>query len=486
MNHLDVALAARAYRAGRALRSAAYRHRRLLPEPLAVVLWQLGAEPFSAAAIGWGSPRDQLTMTVAGEPRNRDLAFAALLQFAHWFNPRFEAHAEDRETFTRGNYTFTRSRTAPQVLVPNAATAEMLGRLGRRLAYLPTDGPQPADPALVRLGRHLRFLWDHWAVPGQQLLVCLSDLLNHHWVTAQSPVERQSLAALDAYIEPPAGVHGFAAAARAEDASPGPVPAGEDDERLWPLVVRFNELRGGSTAPAVVRPLLAPIEDHYRPLVRRAWGLLWRCRDREATYPEARSVARRWDEDRDAYARHMDWLARGGLRRTRQTPRQAAMTLRNLEEAQRLVEAEEACDDPLRMIPYILANQALRGRVIAVDLEHRERVTRLVRRPLVTLLSPDPCLIPVGKELWWTEQPAGREFVVHAVTPSREGGWLVTLKLMTGSGGTGLPAVDAEACFSIHTTSPGWLVNLPREEPWTHQAAGPLAAVGPIDEEQRG
>ena len=48
MNHLDAALAARAFRSGRALRTSSYRHRRLLPAPLAIVLWQLGAEPFAA------------------------------------------------------------------------------------------------------------------------------------------------------------------------------------------------------------------------------------------------------------------------------------------------------------------------------------------------------------------------------------------------------------------------------------------------------
>ena len=80
------------------------------------------------------------------------------------------------------------------------------------------------------------------------------------------------------------------------------------------------------------------------------------------------AVVRRWDEDRDAYTRHMDWLAQGGLRRTRQTPRQAAMTLRNLEEAKRLLEAEEACDDPVRMIPYLLENKAVRVRQIKNDL----------------------------------------------------------------------------------------------------------------------
>src|SRR5205823_5925223 len=113
-------------------------------------------------------------------------------------------------------------------------------------------------------------------------------------------------------------------------------------------------------------------EGHYRPLLFRTWDLLWRCRDREMTYPESPSVVRRWDEDRRAYTAHMDWMAKSGLRRTRQTPRQAILTVRNLEEAKGRLEAEEACDDPLRMIPYLLENKAVRGRVVRVDREHRE------------------------------------------------------------------------------------------------------------------
>jgi hypothetical protein len=483
VNHLDVALAARAFAAGRGVRSATVRHRRLVPNPLAVVLWQLGAEPFSAAAIGWGDTHARPHMAVAGEPRNRDLAFAALLEFAKWFNPRFEAPAADRETFTRRDYTFTVARTAPQVVVANPAAVELLGRLGRRLAYLPTDGPRPADPALVRLGRHLRFLWDHSHAPGQQLVVAMTDMLNAHWATPQSAAERQSLPALLAFIDPPPGVAGFDAAAAAELYPVGPAPDGDDDERLMPLVERFNLDRRRSTDPAVVRPLLAPIAGHYAPLLRRAWDLVWRCRDREALLPEARSVARRWDADRDAYTRHVDWLIRNGLRRTRQTPRQAATTLRNLEEAGRLVEAEEACDDPLRMAAYVLANKAVRGTVVAVDPTHKEPgPKRMVARPLVTVRSPDPCLIPVGRELWWTGQPDGKEFVVEDVGPAPGGGSDVVLKLMTSSGTTGRPAVGSRACFSVHSTRPEWLGTLPDDDPWTHRPAAPPAPAEPIED----
>jgi hypothetical protein len=469
-------------------RTSLYRHRRLDPAPLAVVLWQLGAERFAPAAVAWGDRRDHLQMAVAGEPRNRDLAFAALLPFARWFNPHFEAHVAGCEELNRGEYTLRRARTAPQVLAANRGTVKMFGDLGRRLAYLPTTGPRPADDeALVRLGRHLLFLWDRAAVPGQQLLICLTDLLGDHWATPQSEFERQSLAALDAYIDPPLGEHGFEAAARAEEHPVGPVPAGKDDEDLMPLVERFNELRAGGTSPAVIRPLQGPIEAHYGRLVDRTWGLLWRCRDCEAAFPEARSVGRRWDADREAYTRHMDWLARSGLRRARQTPRQAALTLRNLEDARSLVEAEEACDDPLRMVPYLLQNKAVRGRVVAVDHNYCERASRsMVRRPLVTLLSPAPCPIPVGKELWWVGQPDGREFVVHEVKPAAGGGSEITLKRSTSRDTTGLPAVGDEACFSVHTTGSGYFTRLPKADPWTHRPAT-QAVPGPIeDEEQRG
>jgi hypothetical protein len=469
MNHLDVALAAHAHCEGRALRTSKYRHNRLQPKPIAIILYQLGAEPFAAAAIGWGDRQDRLNFQVAGEPRNRDLAFSLLLDFAKWFNARFEAPALERETVERGDYKYTRALSAPQVLVANSATATMLDRLGRRLAYLPTTGPRPADESLVRLGRHLRFLAGNRLVPGQQLLVSLTDLLNDHWMTSQSDIERQSIAALDAFIEPPHGMHGFHAAEAVEDNSVGPVPGSDDDERLEPLVERFNERRAGQTDLAAVRPLLGPIENHYRPMVHYAWDLLWRCRNRESKVLEAASVERRWTVDREAYTQHIDWTSRNGNRRTRQTPRQAAMTLRRLEEAQKLLEAETACDDPIRMIPYLLQHKAVCGKVIAVDREHRELATkRMVSRPLLTLQAPDPCIMPPGKELWWTAQPDGREFVVHSIhnAPSRA---VVTLKLMTSSSAADLPSIGSSACFSVHNTHPSPPMILPAHEPWTHR-----------------
>jgi hypothetical protein len=481
LNSLDVVLAAEAHRLGRALRTVSVRQRKLVEDPLAIVLWQLGAEPFSAAAIGYGTQPDQLQTHVAGEPRNRDLAFAALLPLAEWFNARFEEPAQVTETVGSDDRPIEIATTAPQVVVANDATVALLGRLGRRLAYLPLVGEYSAPAALVRFGQHLQFLALHAGVPGQQLILSMTRLAGAHWATPQSAIERQSLAALDAYIDPPAGQHGFDAAALAEKRGVGPLPDGDADERLDPLVERFNRQRNKSTEAHVVRPLLAPIEVHYAPLISRTWSLLWRGHARERALPEAPSVERRWKIDREAYSRHIEWTDQSGRRKTRQSPRQTARMLRKLEAAQRRLDAEEACEDPLRLIPLLLDNKAVRGSVEAIDLEHREVANvRPVRRPLVTVRCEEPCLMPKGKELYWTETPGGPCFSVHSV--SNEGKTLV-LKLETGSNKVALPSVGDEATFSVLSTKVFDFAQLPPQDPWTHKASQ-LEEPKPIEEPQ--
>jgi hypothetical protein len=116
---------------------------------------------------------------------------------------------------------------------------------------------------------------------------------------------------------------------------------------------------------------------------------------------------------------------------------------------------------------------------VRVDEQHREMGGRsLVRRPLVVLHSSDPCPIPLRRQLWWSDQPDGREFVLEAITPASQVGVMVTLKLMTGSGRTALPAVGSEACFSIHTTGDRWPTLMPSDVPWTHQ---PEAGPAPVE-----
>lgn len=478
---LHALLAARAHAEGRGQRSASLRHRRLLDRPFGLVFWQLGAEPFSAAAVGWGRDPDDLTFDVAGDPRNRDLAFRALLGFADPFLDYFEAPSAHRESDDRGRFEQTIS--IPQLIVPNAETVEMIGRLGRRLAYLPTDGQYAADPKLVRLGQHFLFIGRHAKVPGQQLIVPIADLMRTHWVCALSDYESASLAALDAYVEPPAGMHGFRAAVAAEVNPVGPRPEGELDVDLEPLVDAFNEARRRRTDAKTIGPLLLPIRAHYEPLVMHSYELMWRGYERERDLAEAPSCERRFRMDCDAYTRHMDWTLTVGRRRTRQTARQAAMTVRALEDAQSVMLAEEATDDPLRMVPYLLDGKALEGEVVRVDDTNMELVTtRRARRPLVTLTCDEPCRIPRGRTLWWSQHPRGPGWALEQIAVSGSGA-TVTLKLMT-SAYERLPVVGERACFSALHTDTHYRQRLPYEAPWTHTPAVTPPPAGDIEESE--
>jgi hypothetical protein len=182
----------------------------------------------------------------------------------------------------------------------------------------------------------------------------------------------------------------------------------------------------------------------------------------------------------------MDWMARSGYRRTRQTARQAIETMRRLEDAKARLVAEEALDDPLRMIPWLLDGKAIEGSVTSVDPDYQEVArVRAVRRPLVTIQSDAPRSIPLGKELWWTASPKA-SWVVHQVVPAATAGWRFTLKRMT-SAKAELPAVGDTACFSIHHfESEFQRRSLPYNAPWPLQPATvalepePIEAVGDV------
>lgn len=481
MNQYEALLAVKAHHEKRAMRNSLFRHRRLLPRPMVIVPWQLGGEPFSASAIGFGCTEDGLSLVVAGDPRNRDLAFAALREFAGWFIPRFEEPARDRQTQTRYGHSAEVSRSIPQVVVPNRESVAFLGRVGRRLAYLPMIGNAPAPIELVRLGQHLQFVARHAAEPGQQLIIPLARFVAEYWVTPQTEVERASLAALEAFIEPSPHQSGYEAALAAETLSVGPTPAAQEDEVLERLVDALNRVRAGGSDPASIRPSLVPIEAHYRRLTETVWRMVWRALEREMRYQEAPSVQRRWNVDREQYTRHMDWVAISGRRRTRQSARQAILTMRRLEDSKRLLEAEVALDDPLRMIPYLLDGKAVEGEVISEDPDYQEVAkVKLAKRPLVSIRAETDRPLPLGKRLHWTGDPGGPEWEVHSVQPSSGGSFLVTMKLTTG-GKHVRPAVGDWACFSVHGFGRWFARRLSDAPPWPLVPANEQAVPQPIE-----
>ena len=143
---LDAYFAARIYQEGQALRRTTLRHVHLADPPLAVAMWRLGGERFRAAAIAWGPLGGPFQLAVPGEPRNRDLYFAALQPFAADLCVRVRRAAASLVARQRGNVTEAIPADALQIVVPNTATVSALGLLGRYLAYLSDRGGVAPDP----------------------------------------------------------------------------------------------------------------------------------------------------------------------------------------------------------------------------------------------------------------------------------------------------------------------------------------------------
>ncbi len=479
---LEALFAGRIYESGIALRRTTLRHTHLADRPLGIAMWRLGGERFRAAAVAWGPLGGPFELAVAGEPRNRDLYFAALAPFAADLCLRVRRAADSKVARQRGRHTELIPAGALQIVVPNRTTVAALGLLGRYLAYLSDRGGITPDPALIEAGKHLRFYAQHARMPGQALLLPLDRLVAEHWATLLSPFEQANLAALDAQIEPPAGTHAFDASAAAEAlARIGPEPTEDIDRVTDTLLAEFNAARGGNTDPAAVGALAGPLRDHYRRLIEPVWRLMERVVAREQQLPAAPSVQRRFVRDREAFGRHVDWVADGGRYRTTDTPRQAAMTLRRLEDALARYDADKAVEDDACMVSYLLDGDAVRGVVASVNEQRVVVRVNAVPRALIALDCADPVVMPTGKRLWWTATAGDYPWEVQAVQPHATGS-RITLMLCAAPTPARLPAAGEIITLStLHTRPDAYRLALPQNAPWTHRPAVPPASPEPID-----
>jgi len=480
VSSLDALLPALAVEQGRAQRSASLRHRHLSDDAVVVLPFQIGGESFAVGAVMWGTSRDAPNLVVVRDPRNRQEFYDAIVPFTDWVDQYFHSLSSARDYRTsRTGREYSIARRAPQVIVPNSASAQLLGRMGRRLAHLGAS-PHAISPSLVPAGRHLLFLRDQLRVPGQQIVLPLTDLLASHWSTPQTTTERLSLPALFAWVDPPSRCNGFDAAEEAENAiSVGPIPPGAHDERLFDLVSKRRARSMENKPTARIGRL---IDQAWQHLLEPAWKLCWDVIEEEEQWDEAPSVARRWEEDRGAYTRHIDWQKMAGHRRLREKPLQAARRLTDLEQALARLETEEATDDPVRMIPHVLRGSALMGSVVRVDRSHRERSAsgQLRSYPVVTLSCSHECVMPLGKKLFWSADPGGSGWHVVEIAPAADGVTSIRLRReKSPRSGTALPTSGEVTSFSdlsINTFRPLF----PKEQnvPWTHRVHSDSSLAG--------
>ncbi|MFJ4836181.1 hypothetical protein ACIP79_40770 [Streptomyces sp. NPDC088747] len=394
---------------------------------------------------------------------------------------------------------------APQLLVANRKTIPYIRQLGRSLRF--TDPPEGSDPArsVGRLGQWLTFFADHAEHPGSAFLLALTDLLTTRWITGQSSLEDEHLAALLAWIDPPPGTTGLSAAIEAENPQvPGPDgqlrrPAGPatdpsfDSLELDPLLTAYNKAaKEGNTA------MMARLTDRLHTLLHHyltpTWDDAWHALGLLRTLPRTQDSQHRWAADRDRFTAYRSYLADDGRPQpAKDDPVSAARRLARMELAQGAFNAHRALEDRFFMAERRTTGEALAGTVTDTDPHHTVPGARGdLLRPRLTLHTTDPVRLDIGSLLAGPHNPRVH-LAVRAITP-RDHGTDLLLEVTTLTGTVNKPRTDsvpAAGDLLELTFAPEFFRRPPfpsRENtPWTHggpQHNHPAAILETAEEPQ--
>jgi hypothetical protein len=426
----------------------------------------------------YGTAREDFRLVLVGEPRNRDLRFAALAAFAtdinEWLGRFHRTEIQTRPARGRRPATTTRECVnAPQIIVPNPSTAKWLfGTLGRALRYLRPDGDNPVDASIPLLGANLTFLDGRRVIPGSCLSLVAAEVLTQHWVTGQTEPEDVNLATALAWIDPPEGQSGVQAAEEAEASvqPAGPVPdPGWDADVLEGVIDSYRtRRRGGVPEDKAIEELRDVVVEALLPAYNGCFDAVALVTD----LPEAASVSTRWANDRWFWTRHVERVLAGAAHFRRVlSPLGAASLLARAEDAVSELERQMALDDPLVMARILARGEGLSSEVLSVDVDNVEpgRGRATVRRPLLRVAPDEVFDRPVGTTLFLVDNPR----VATTVWDLAPDG-TVTLKVHGGHGRnrddalSALPDVGDRATFTPIGSSSFYPNTLPDEVPWTH------------------
>jgi hypothetical protein len=462
---------------------ATRRHYHASDEPLVVCCYHLSGDPGAPIGFLYGTDRTKPEIDVIGEPRNRELRFRGLERFARNINsyigkftsvtPIADRHGQPR--LTHNGDPLVAALDAPQLLVPNVATAQWLGVLARSALWLRTDGDHPVDPELPLMARHLMHLSERRAIPGSSNLLSATEWLGMHWITGQTHFEDANVATMLSWVDPewprPSWFDGLEhppldhhAASRAEllpSAGPVPDPAWDKTE-LEPAIARFNAEDAGNegVAHAQIRTLLATA-------LTPAWTACWRSIDLLRQLPEANSVPSRWEADRRAWGMHAQRAATGraNFRRHRSMVQNARLLTLN-EDVQAQFEVAVAFDDPLVMARHVAAGDAIEGEVVSLDRSNfvLGPTGHSRSRPIISITPDDEVLLPVGTEVVWADDARIRGEISRL--PSTDGTLEVTVN--AGMRSASMPNPGTRGIFSALIPPARYPETVPDEVPWTH------------------
>lgn len=457
---VDVYLGLRALSTGRAARRASKRHVHLTGKPFVVVGYHLPGDPGAPIGMVCGTQADAPHTVVIGEPRETRLRFERLVDFALELNGYLGRYLNTPSSAPQSRPP----RHAPQLIVPNQATAQWLCDLmGRRLRYLNTVGENAVHPALPVTGAHLSFFAGQ-RVPGSSLALALTDVLSQHWQTGQMAPLDANLAAQLAWINHPETLE------QAEKSLPaGPIPDPDWETReLNDAIKGYHQLveaHGGDTAS---RPMANAINDALVP----AWQACWEAIDLLNTLPQADHVIDRWSNDLRQWERHVARI-RTGQAHFRRRPRQLQV-FRHLTRLERLtanLDREMALDDPLIMASHVASGDALSGQVTRVD---RDAV-----RPTIHITPDLEFHRPAGTDLWWLANPVQtskgikRPHIKLTITGAADGAVILTVTqgAVRRDMRSRLPAPGTRIVLSPFGPPEYRPDTMPAELPWTHAEA---------------
>jgi hypothetical protein len=453
---------AEAVAAGRAVPAATVRHVHVGDRPLVLVPLTTAGEAGAPLGAMVGTDRDAPELLVVPQPLDRELRFGFFAGLAAVLLPALESYGDavEVEPATRNREETELCADALQIVVPNTAALEYVRLVGRSTRFLRTaedaDAPHPVPVPVPLLGRWLTHYAERSRTPGSGLLLAMTDLLTRHWATGQSAMEDQHLGALLGWIDPPPGLDGQQAAARAQTGrspdglllSPPAGPATDpvfDNRVLAPALTRYDKARaavehheaGGSPGHRVAAEVaevaeiaeIAAAEARIRDLVasqlRPTWDDVWHGLDLLRALPEGGHVPERWKRDRWSFTGHRDRVRAGEPPQPKRDDAiGAAQKLAGRETAQARLAAQEALDDPLAMAARRLSGEAFTGTVLAVEMTWSEG-RRPMPRPVLTLGTDDlPQAEPGAKAyraLPDAKSAQGAELVaVEGIAASRE------------------------------------------------------------------
>lgn len=480
MSLVELIMTAEAARAHRAVRRTAYRHQQVSDKPLIVVAYNLSGEAAAPLGIMYGTGLDDAKAVVAAEPRNRDSRFGAINEFSADFVQFIRPHLVLTTQKTSTGAFRQTATSAPQIVVPNRATRAYLGtRLGRSLRYLGLGDTEEVPDDTQWTGSHLSWLGEHSQLPGQSTFLAMTESLTDLFVTGQSALEDESLAALLAWID---GVPGdlLTELERLENGAGefdgpwpyGPVPHPRWEARLEPFVKAYSTgIRDGDTTKA--RLAEERVKADVKVALAPAYAATLRAVEIMRTIDQAPSVPKRWENDIREWGDHARRATQGIPRFARRHDAlRAARTLQRWSSAEDALETDRAFDDPLIMADFDADGRCITGTVTAIDGENKEVKPGKKNRsrvPLIELELTAPTRLLAGEVVRWTGDRRIKG-VVRAVDRT-DGPPAVTI------------AVTAQAkAFDAEGWSPGselTFVGLdpwegmdpwgPDEVPWTHR-----------------